>query len=166
MLALETSSSDAASEALDRAPAINLISTFSGEFQNNRRCKQMEYRVQKIILLIRENPSKPLTLDKLAQAVNMSSSRLRHLFKGEVGKTPTQYLKDLRMERARKLLENTSFHVKQVMMDVGINDESHFLRDFKRAFGMTPKQCRVRRNMTLPGKPSDSGAMAIREMTE
>jgi AraC-like DNA-binding protein len=126
----------------------------------------MEYRVQKVILLIRENSSKPITLDKLAQAVSMSSSRLRHLFKDEVGKTPTQYLKDLRMEMAWKLLENTSFHVKQVMVEVGVNDESHFSRDFKRAFGMTPKQCRTRSNVAQLVRPADSGAVAIQVRVE
>jgi AraC-like DNA-binding protein len=126
----------------------------------------MEYRVQKVILLIRENPSKPITLDRLAHAVNMSGSRLRHLFKDEVGKTPTQYLKDLRMEMARKLLEDTSSHVKQVMMSVGVNDESHFIRDFKRAFGMTPKQCRARYHIARLGRPADSGAAGARERAE
>jgi AraC-like DNA-binding protein len=126
----------------------------------------MEYRVQKVILLIRENPSKPLTLDKLARTVSMSSSRLRHLFKDEVGKTPRQYLKDLRMELARRLLENTSFHIKKVMIEVGANDESHFSRDFKRAFGMTPKQYRTRYNISQLATLTGPGEAPVREKVE
>ena len=126
----------------------------------------MEYKMRKIIILMEEDLSKQLTLDKLAQTVNMSTSRLRHLFKDEVGATPTQYLKDLRMQGARKLLENTLLHIKRVMMNVGVNDESHFSRDFKRAFGVTPKQYRVRYNSTLFGKPADAVALIVLDKTK
>lgn len=103
----------------------------------------MDYRIQQVILLMRANPSKGHTLSKLARAVSISASRLRHLFKEEVGMTPTQFLKDLRMRAARELMQTSSLSIKQVMMNVGVNDESHFLRDFKKTFGMTPLQCRV-----------------------
>lgn len=116
----------------------------------------MDYRVRKVIVLIGDDLSKPLTLDKLAQAVDISASRLRHLFKGEVGSTPTQYLKDLRLQIARELLERSSLPIKQVMMRIGVNDESHFLRDFKRAFCMTPTQCRALYKTALIEKPTDS----------
>lgn len=112
----------------------------------------MDYRVQKVIVLMRDNPSKPLTLGKLAQAVEMSASRLRHLFKEEVGSTPTQYLKDLRLQIAKELLETSSLRIKQVMMSIGVNDDSHFIRDFKKAFGMTPAQCRALYNTALVEK--------------
>lgn len=113
----------------------------------------MDYRVQKVILLIREDPSKLHTLSRLAHAVNISASRLRHLFKDEVGTTPTQYVKDLRMQIARELLESTSLRIKQVMMSVGVNDESHFIRDFKRTFGMSPTQCRTLHRTALMKQP-------------
>jgi AraC-like DNA-binding protein len=116
----------------------------------------MDYRVQKVIVLIRGNPSKPLTLGKLAQAVEISASRLRHLFKDEVGSTPTQYLKEVRMQIARELLETSSLRIKQVMMSIGVNDESHFVRDFKKAFGMTPTQCRALYNTALVEKLAKS----------
>lgn len=109
----------------------------------------MDYRIRKIILLIRDDPSSQLTLDKLAQAVDISSSRLRHLFKEEVGSTPTQYLKVLRMKIARNLLERSALPIKQVRMQIGVNDQSHFVRDFKSAFGMTPTQCRALYNTSL-----------------
>ncbi len=103
----------------------------------------MDYRVQQVILLMSEDPSKAHTLGNLSLAVNISTSRLRHLFKEEVGTTPTQYLKDLRIRAARDLVETTALSMKQIMISIGINDESHFLRDFKKTFGMTPAQCRV-----------------------
>ena len=103
----------------------------------------MDCRIRHILSLIREDPSKEHTLGNLSLAVNISASRLRHLFKDEVGITPTQYLKDFRMRAARELVETTALSMKQIMINVGINDKSHFLRDFKKTFGMTPVQCRL-----------------------
>lgn len=82
-------------------------------------------------------------LDKLAQSLNLSESRLRHLFKAETGISPMQYLKAQRMQKARKLLETTFLNVKEVMLKVGAKDTSHFIRDFKKAFGLSPSQYRA-----------------------
>jgi GT2 family glycosyltransferase len=75
--------------------------------------------------------------------VNLSGSRLRHLFKAEIGTTPSQYLKRLRLERARTQVATTFLSVKEIMAEVGLADESHFVRDFQRAFGMSPRQYRA-----------------------
>lgn len=57
---------------------------------------------------------------------------------------PLQYLKALRMEKAKHLLETTFLSVKQVMKVVGIRDESHFVRDFQRIYGLSPLAYRLR----------------------
>jgi two-component system response regulator YesN len=67
---------------------------------------------------------------------------LSTLFKTETGATAMQYLKALRMEKARELLDTTYLSVKEVAVQVGLNDTSHFVRDFKKAFGQTPTQYR------------------------
>ncbi|MBL8124118.1 MAG: helix-turn-helix domain-containing protein [Pyrinomonadaceae bacterium] len=46
------------------------------------------------------------------------------------------------MERARESLENGFEHINQIARSVGIKDESHFTRDFRRKFGITPTECR------------------------
>lgn len=47
------------------------------------------------------------------------------------------------MECARKFLERTSLSVRQVMLRVGVSDESHFVRDFKKAHGLPPIRYRT-----------------------
>lgn len=98
----------------------------------------MDSRVRLAINLLSEDLSRDLDFKALAVYVNLSSSRLRHLFKEETGLTPAQYLKRLRLERARELLERSFLRLKEVMPQVGINDESHFVRDFKKVHGITP----------------------------
>ena len=51
-----------------------------------------------------------------------------------------QYLKEVRMQQAEEMLRNTSLTVKEVVYAVGLNDRSHFSREFKRLHGLTPKE--------------------------
>jgi AraC-like DNA-binding protein len=53
-------------------------------------------------------------------------------------------MKLLRMERAKYLLENSFLSVKEIMRTVGINNRSHFVKDFKKLYGRTPTQVRSR----------------------
>ena len=77
--------------------------------------------------------------------VNLSPSRLRQLFKQETGTSLMRYLRNLRMERAKELLETTLLTVKKVAARSGISSVSHFVRDFQTAYGHTPTQHRVLR---------------------
>jgi len=80
----------------------------------------------------------------MAASVNLSYSRLEHLFKAETGMTPVSYLKKLRIEKARELLETTFLTNQQIIVKVGMYDESHFIKDFKKAYGLRPSQYRKR----------------------
>lgn len=103
----------------------------------------MNQRVLTVVRLIQKDLSRPLTLKEMAQAVSISSSHLRALFKAETGMTPAQYQKKLRLSEAKSLLETTFLNVQEIMARVGINDASHFIRDFKRAYGSTPIRYRA-----------------------
>jgi transcriptional regulator GlxA family with amidase domain len=83
-----------------------------------------------------------LTLNDMARSVNLTSFHFCHLFKAETGRSPARYLKAVRLERARELLETTFLSVKEIRALVGLNDESHFARDFRAAYGVTPQQHR------------------------
>jgi transcriptional regulator GlxA family with amidase domain len=105
----------------------------------------MDQRVEKAIRLMQENLNRKLLPIEIARAVNLSLAHLRYLFKAETGMSPAQYLRSLRMRQAGRLLETTFLSVKEVMHRTGVNDESHFTRDFKKVYGMTPAQYSVRR---------------------
>jgi AraC family transcriptional regulator of arabinose operon len=86
----------------------------------------------------------PVSLDDIARAVNLSRSRFAHLFRQQTGLSPGRYLRMIRLERARGLRETTFLSIKEVMAAVGLNDPSHFSRDFHRAFGVSPREWRKR----------------------
>lgn len=98
--------------------------------------------MQIVIALIEEDLSRELSLEELAGSVNLSVSRLRHLFSAKLGITPTQYLKSIRMRKAKELLETSFLSVKQIISLVGIGDRNHFTNDFKKAYGVSPTEYR------------------------
>jgi transcriptional regulator GlxA family with amidase domain len=103
----------------------------------------MDQRVQQVINLMEDSFDQHLSVADLAKAVNLSSWRLCHIFKSETNVAPLQYLRALRMEHAKRLLETTFLSVKQVMTEVGLRDGSHFVRDFKATYGVSPTRFRV-----------------------
>jgi AraC-like DNA-binding protein len=108
-------------------------------------------RTLRAIALLRESFCSPSFKD-IAETLNLSPSRLRHLIKADVGLSPEQYVKHLRMEKAKELLQSTFLSVKQIMFTVGYADPSHFSRDFKGIYGTSPCNYRVR-NL----RPANSG---------
>jgi len=98
----------------------------------------LDKRVEKIIAMMREDVRGELSLGEFAQSVNLSVWRLCHIFKSDVGMPPIRYLRLLRMERAKDLLESSFLSVKEIAYQVGLNDESHFVRDFKSTYGFSP----------------------------
>ena len=98
----------------------------------------MDARVKKAISHIQDDLSKDLQLEEVARTVNLSSSHLNHLFKTAVGLTIARYIRSLRMERAKGLLETTFLTVKEIGSECGLKDESHFVQNFKAVYGLTP----------------------------
>jgi transcriptional regulator GlxA family with amidase domain len=98
----------------------------------------LDKRVEKIIQMMQEDVRGELSLGEFAQSVNLSIWRLCHIFKSDVGMPPIRYLRLLRMKRAKELLESSFLSVKEIAFQVGLNDESHFVRDFKSTYGFSP----------------------------
>src|SRR5688500_17258318 len=102
----------------------------------------MAERVKRVIELMQDDPSRSFTLEKMAESVNLSAPYVCYLFKTITGVPPAKYLKSLRMQQATVLLSTTFLSVKEIVRRVGLTDESHFVRDFKRIYGVTPSEYR------------------------
>jgi AraC family transcriptional regulator of arabinose operon len=103
----------------------------------------MDHRIQGICSEVESEPGGRSRLTDLSGSVNLSSSRLRHLFKAQTGQTLAQYRKGVRLEEARIPLGTTLLSVKEIMHRVGVDSDSHFAHDFKEACGLSPTQYRA-----------------------
>lgn len=102
----------------------------------------MDYRVRISLIAMLTHLSGELDAPRIAESAGVSCSELRVLFKRDLGHTPCRFLKRLRLERARHLLCAKPLSVKEVCGQVGYRDQSHFVRDFARAYGQSPRRYR------------------------
>jgi AraC-like DNA-binding protein len=88
---------------------------------------------------MRAHLSEPLTVADLAELVSLSPSAFAHMFRDITGRSPYQFLKEMRLERARELLVDGQLAVARVSKEVGYGSVSHFIAEFRGRFGVTPR---------------------------
>jgi len=103
-----------------------------------------DLRIRQVLALMEHHRARPLGAAALARAVNLSPAHLRRLFHTELGRSPARVQHDLALDHARDLLQNSFLTVKEVMAASGWNDPSHFCREFKRRYGVSPLALRLR----------------------
>ena len=84
------------------------------------------------------NPS--LSLNDVCEHLNISTSRFSSVFKEATGKTFTEALNGIRMDRAKQLLRETSLKNYEIAEKVGFSDPHYFSIAFKKSTGLTPKE--------------------------
>ena len=84
--------------------------------------------------------SEPLTVEILARQVNLSSSAFSRRFRELTGRSPYQFVKETRLERARELLLERRLRVTDISVVVGYASMSHFAKEVRARFGTTPRE--------------------------
>ena len=82
------------------------------------------------------------TLEHLADRFNLDPFYLQKLFKRYIGQSPLEHIIHLRMTRARSLLRTNTMSISEIAYTVGIENISHFARQFKKLEGVSPSQYR------------------------
>ena len=90
-----------------------------------------------------------LSVTSLAEMVNLTPAYLCVLFKQAMGKTINEYLTQERMKQAKELLANSNIHLYDVCYKVGYFSPSYFSRIFKKYVGMTPREYRESRMISV-----------------
>ena len=103
---------------------------------------QTDPRIQTVIDYIMLNPTEEYTSDKLSGMAEVAETTFRRLFKEATGKTATEFIRQVRLTTAARLLLVSNDPVNCIAHDVGFEDANHFTRVFKQAFGMTPGRYR------------------------
>jgi AraC-like DNA-binding protein len=101
------------------------------------------------------------TLKTTTELLGLSQTRFRHLFKLEIGKAWSQYLREAKMAGAAQSMKRYAVPIKEIAQQCGYDDLSNFYRDFRRVHGMTPQQLRAHHlDLLYQSKKLVSGAAA------
>lgn len=100
--------------------------------------------IESAIVRIHNEFASNVNMKVLAEEIGVGYSWFRHAFVVHTGLSPHQYLLELRLVRARKLLAETNLAVKEIAMQTGFEDEHYFSRLFRRKLNFTPGQFRKR----------------------
>lgn len=96
-------------------------------------------RMNKVINYLMDNYTKDLNLDKIAELVNLNKSSFCRYFKYRTHKTCSQFLNEIRIAHACKMLVNSDINISEICYETGYNNISHFNRQFKLITGLTAK---------------------------
>ncbi len=91
------------------------------------------------IEMMEANVEEPLGQEMLARYVGLSRRQLERLFRKHLGRTPAQYYLELRLERARHLLYQTTMPIMNVAFATGFVSASHFSTCYRQLYGRTPR---------------------------
>ncbi|MGJ8690851.1 MAG: helix-turn-helix domain-containing protein [Thalassotalea sp.] len=92
---------------------------------------------------IRQFYKEEVTVERLAAAAHLSISALERRFKKYLSKTPKQFIREFRLEKARKLLIETQLPIAEIAFQCGFSDHSYFSRHFKLMFHEMPSKVRL-----------------------
>ena len=100
--------------------------------------KKSMKKAEEIISFINENLDKKLTLSVLSSEFSLNPSYLSQFFKAETGKSPIEYINSRKTERAKELLIEEKFKIKEIASMLGFSDPYYFSRVFKNTEGVSP----------------------------
>lgn len=102
-------------------------------------------KLTQAVILMESNIEEPLTTDEIARHVCVSRRQLERIFKQYLNSVPSQYYLELRLNRARQMLLQSSKSIIQIGLSCGFSSGPHFSSAYRNCFGITPREDRNQR---------------------
>ena len=97
-------------------------------------------RIARVLKYIHQEYATEITVDQLARKASMSGSLFHQNFKRMTSTSPLQYIKQIRLHKARALMMYNGVNASNAALQVGYESASQFSREFRRMFGMSPSE--------------------------
>lgn len=121
------------------------ISKFFNELYGSyklRKGKKFKREIVDIIEYLNKHLSEKITLEMISEHMNMNGSYLCRMFKKDTGQSIFNCLTEIRIDRAVNILKNKDSTIKELAVEIGMEDQFYFNRVFKKKLGMSPTEFR------------------------
>lgn len=127
------------------------VMDYTTRMKQLRKEKICSQQVAKCIDYIHDNLHTRITVDTLANYVNLNPSYLSRLFKKETGCSISEYIRNLKIDAAKNMLIYSEFSPSEIASILAFSDQSHFTETFRKYTGVTPRKFQTLhlREMTL-----------------
>ena len=115
-------------------------------------------KLTEAVSLMEANLGEPLPTEDIARLVGVSRRQLERLFKQHLDALPSRYYGELRLARARRLLQQTSQSILQIGLGCGFSSGSHFSNAYRARYGRTPREERSQRAAAWRDQSEDTTA--------
>lgn len=122
---------------------LKLHEKINSQFDMNKN----KQKIQQAVEYIKENYAKDLNMAVVSNYISMNYSLFSYSFKQYTGSNFVNFLKNIRMEEAKRLLIETDMRIIEISQEVGYDNEKHFMKIFKASYGVSPSE--FRKNMKL-----------------
>ena len=128
---------------------LQLILTTVSYLEEDLASDPQQTYLHKAIQFMLEHLREDITLEDLCRHLKISSSYISAIFNRYTGKSPIDYLIDMRVEQACRLLKLSDMKIYEIAKRVGYHDQYYFSRTFKKKMGIPPKDYRKTVNIPL-----------------
>lgn len=123
--------------------AFNILGTILSLAQNkNFETKDKAQKIERAKVIMLENIHKNIDIKGIANNLGISYSLFRKAFKEYTGYAPAQYFQELKLKKAKELLTETDFSIKEISYELNFSSYEYFLSFFKKRVGSTPLEYR------------------------
>jgi AraC-like DNA-binding protein len=117
-----------------------IFSNYKTDIDENYSNEQEHLKLIRIVMdYINKHSHEKIMINELANVIQMSSGHFNRFFKSIVKMTPVTYINMVRINKACELIKNTNKTLTEIALDVGFNNQSYFIRTFKKQKGVLPK---------------------------
>ena len=123
-----------------------LSTFFFNEKQNEKYKLTKKDPIDYSIDFLKQHINQILTLTEIAREINLSIPHFSYLFKKKTGFAPIEYFNHLKIQKACQYLLFTNLRVKEISLELGIEDQHYFSRIFSKVMGISPRQYKNKRH--------------------
>lgn len=130
-----------------KAELYNVICTIQQEYNDGYMPKSSQNLIAPALEYIHNNyTAELLNIENLAEMCNITSAYFRKIFRQFYGTSPISYINNLKISRAKELIDSGMYSISESALQSGYSDMSHFSREFKKAIGVSPSQYKNNKN--------------------